>query len=99
MIVAYRQVLGVRQRPSWPPPDGAVTPDDAMAATDAFGSRRGPRPHDACPSFAGSPAATIEPLPEGTSFFPRILADVEAATSSIHILMFGWREGEIGKKM
>ena len=36
---------------------------------------------------------------EGVSFFPRILADVEAAQSSVHILMFGWREGEIGMTM
>ena len=33
------------------------------------------------------------------NFFPRIFADVEAARSSVHILMFGWREGEVGKKM
>ena len=33
------------------------------------------------------------------NFFPRIFADVEAATSSVHILMFGWREGEVGTRM
>ena len=43
-------------------------------------------------------AATIEPWAEGANFFPRILADVEAARSSVHILMFGWREGEIGMR-
>jgi cardiolipin synthase len=32
-------------------------------------------------------------------FFPRILADIERAQSSVHILMFGWREGEIGMEM
>jgi cardiolipin synthase len=38
-------------------------------------------------------------LVEGKSFFPRIFADVEAAGSSVHILMFGWREGTIGTSM
>jgi cardiolipin synthase len=33
------------------------------------------------------------------NFFPRIFADVEAASSSVHILMFGWREGEVGTQM
>ena len=33
------------------------------------------------------------------NFFPRIFADVEAARSSVHILMFGWREGEVGMRM
>ena len=62
-------------------------------------ARDGTRPHDAALPFAWSTAATIEPLVEGRTFFPRILADVEAARSSVHILMFGWREGEIGTTM
>jgi cardiolipin synthase len=57
------------------------------------------RPHDAALDFAWSTAARIEPRVEGASFFPRILADVEEARSSVHILMFGWREGEIGMQM
>jgi cardiolipin synthase A/B len=57
------------------------------------------RPHDAALDFAWSTAATIEPWVEGVNFFPRIFSDVEAARSSVHILMFGWREGEVGTKM
>jgi cardiolipin synthase len=49
--------------------------------------------------YAWSTAATIEPWPEGKNFFPRIFADIEHAHSSVHILMFGWREGEIGTKL
>ena len=99
VVLAYRQVLGVKRRPSWPPPPDAVTSAGARAATEAFAARPGVRPHDAALRFAWSTAATMEPLVEGESFFPRILADVEAATSSVHVLMFGWREGEIGKTM
>ena len=62
------------------------------------GARR-TRPHDAALDFAWSTAATIEPWVEGKNFFPRIFADVEAARSSVHILMFGWREGEVGTEM
>ena len=98
-VVAYRRVLGVTQRPSWPPPSDAVTPAGAQAATEAFVAQGGARPHDAALPFAWSTAATIEPWAEGVNFFPRIFADVEAAQSSVHILMFGWREGEVGMRM
>jgi cardiolipin synthase len=49
--------------------------------------------------YAWSTAATLEPWPEGKTFFPKIFADVRAAHSSVHILMFGWREGEIGTQL
>jgi cardiolipin synthase len=98
-VGAYRKVLGSPRRPSWPPPHDAVTPAGAQAATEAFAARKGTGPRDAAFDFAWSTAATIEPLVEGVEFFPRIFADVEAASSSVHILMFGWREGEVGTKM
>jgi cardiolipin synthase len=98
-VVVFRQVLGITQSPSWPPPADAVTAAEAEAATEAFAARDSPRPHDAALDFAWSTAATIEPWVEGRNFFPRIFADVEAARSSVHILMFGWREGEVGTKM
>jgi len=97
--VLHRKVLGVTPRPSWPPPPDAVTSGGAQAATETFGARTGARPHDAALAFAWSTAATIEPLVEGANFFPRIFDDVEAARSSVHILMFGWREGEVGMAM
>ena len=99
VVGAYRKVLGSPRRPSWPPPHDAVTPAGAQAATEVFAARPGMRSRDASLDFAWSTAATIEPWAEGVNFFPRIFADVEAATSSVHILMFGWREGEVGQKM
>ena len=98
-VLVYRQVLGITQRPSWPPPAGAVTAASAQAATEAFDAEGGKRPHDAALDLAWSTAATIDPWVEGANFFPRIFADVEAARSSVHILMFGWREGEVGTRL
>src|SRR4051794_27378522 len=86
----HRHVLGIRQRPCWPPPADAVT---AAGAPEALDGARGPL------AFAWSTAATIEPWVDGVAFFPRIFADVQAARSSVHILMFGWREGEVGMRM
>src|SRR4051794_41521195 len=89
LVWFYRRVLSTPQRASGPPPADAITPAGAEAAAS-----RG-----ASPQFAWATAATIEPWVEGESFFPRIFADVEAAGSSVHILMFGWREGAVGMRM
>jgi cardiolipin synthase len=99
LAAALGRALVITRRPSWPPPPGAVTPDAAQAATEAFAHREGVRSQDAALPFAWSTAATIEPLVEGVRFFPRIFEDVEAARSSVHILMFGWREGEVGLRL
>ena len=99
VVALYRRVLATPQRPGWPPPDDAVTPGEAQAATAAYAARCGARPDRAALPFAWSTAAAIEPHVEGVEFFPRIFADVEAATSSVHILMFGWREGAVGTRM
>jgi cardiolipin synthase A/B len=47
-------------------------------------------------SFAESSAATVEVLVEGESFYPPMLADVESASSSVHINQFGFRPGIVG---
>jgi cardiolipin synthase A/B len=95
----HRRVLGIVERPCWPPAPDAVTAAGAQAATEAFAARSRPRTREAALEFAWSTAATIEPWAEGANFYPRIFADVEAARSSVHILMFGWREGEVGMRL
>ena len=97
--VVYQQVLTIRQKPSWPPTASAITAAGAQLATERFAARSDPKPADVGMPYAWSTAATIEPWPEGKNFFPRISADIEHARSSVHILMFGWREGEIGTKL
>lgn len=98
LFVAWQQVLLVSEPTSWPPPSDAVAAADAQEVTEAFVSDD-PRPLQAGLPYAWSTAATIEPWPEGTEFFPRIFADIEAAESSIHIVMFGWNSTAIGVEM
>jgi cardiolipin synthase A/B len=47
--------------------------------------------------FAESVASTSEVLVEGKNFYPRMLEDIGAARSSIHINQFGFRPGDIGE--
>jgi cardiolipin synthase len=98
-VLVFQRVLGATERLSWPPPADAVTAAEAQAATEEFVARDDTGPHDAALPFAWSTAATIQPWVEGRSFFPKIFEDIESARSSVHILMFGWREGEVGMRM
>jgi cardiolipin synthase A/B len=99
LVFVLRQAIWLTQEDHWPPPANAVTSEGAEAATEAFAARDNPGARDAAFDFAWSTSATIEPWVEGKTFFPKIFADIEAAKSSVHILMFGWREGEIGQQM
>jgi cardiolipin synthase A/B len=47
-------------------------------------------------SFAESSASSVEVFVEGETFYPPMLADIEAATSSVHINQFGFRPGVVG---
>ena len=46
--------------------------------------------------FAESQASSVEVHVEGRNFYPPMLEDIHAATSSIHINQFGFRPGVIG---
>jgi cardiolipin synthase len=46
--------------------------------------------------FSESRASSVETLVEGRSFFPRMLADISSASSSVHINQFGFRPGIVG---
>ena len=50
-------------------------------------------------NLAPARATAIELLVDGPAFFPRLLADIEAATTDIHILIFGFKDGEIGGRV
>jgi cardiolipin synthase len=47
-------------------------------------------------AFGETAAASAEVLVEGNGFYPRMLEDIAAASSSIHINQFGFRPGAVG---
>ena len=49
-------------------------------------------------AFDQSSADSAEVLVEGEQFYPPMLADIESATSSIHINQFGFRPGVVGDR-
>jgi cardiolipin synthase A/B len=98
VFVIFWQVLFVTEDDSWPPPSDAITADGAQAATEDFVSGS-PRPRDLDLDYAWTTSATVEPFAEGANFYPRIIDDIESATESVHILMFGWDSNEIGTQL
>src|SRR5215204_2809687 len=48
-------------------------------------------------AFAASRASSVDVHVEGRNFYPPILQDIDAATSSVHINQFGFRPGIIGE--
>jgi cardiolipin synthase A/B len=49
-------------------------------------------------AFEESRAASAEVLVEGRTFYPPMLEDIAAATSSVHINQFGFRPGVVGER-
>jgi cardiolipin synthase len=47
-------------------------------------------------AFPESTATSAEVLVEGDGFYPRMLADIAAASASVHINQFGFKPGKIG---
>jgi cardiolipin synthase len=51
---------------------------------------------DLARSWAPTTANDVEVMPEGKTFYPRMLADIVDAQSSIHIMQYGFNPGVIG---
>jgi cardiolipin synthase len=47
-------------------------------------------------AFEESSASSAEVLVEGESFYPRMLADIASASTSVHVNQFGFRPGVVG---
>ena len=54
------------------------------------------RMDDLALAFDESSAGSAEVLVEGEQFYPPMLADIESATTSVHINQFGFRPGTVG---
>ena len=52
--------------------------------------------HDLRLAFAESRASSVDVHVEGRNFYPPMLEDIRAATSSVHINQFGFRPGDVG---
>jgi cardiolipin synthase A/B len=78
-------------------PPAGVTPEAARGLVEAVLGQR-PERRPLTIDFAPATATTWELLIDGPTFFPRMRGDIEAATSDVHIIIFGFKAGEIGNR-
>ena len=80
-------------------PPGAEEPIGVNEAADYarwVTSPPGPAHADLARAWAPSTASGVEVMPEGRVFYPRMLEDIRSATTSIHIMQYGFNPGVIG---
>jgi cardiolipin synthase A/B len=78
-------------------PAQPVAAEDARALVEGVLGRR-PERRPLAADFAPAIATSWELLIDGPAFFPRIFADIEAARSDVHVIIFGYKPGEIGSR-
>ena len=93
--VSYR--LRSRRRVAWPTPDDGLQASQARERTRELLAQPRVGRDDLAIGFAPSFATSVEPLLHGRRYFPRILEDIAAATDHVHLLIYGYKEGEIGR--
>lgn len=75
-----------------------IPPEGSRALVEAVLGTR-PRRLQLAINFAPTTATGWELLIDGPAFFPRMMTAIEAATSDVHIIIFGFKDGEIGRSM
>ncbi len=87
---------GAKRHTAFPPGPAAILVGDARAAADRLLAQPRVARRDLAMDLAPTLATSVDPLLHGRRYFPRMLADIAAATDSIHLLIYGYKPGEIG---
>jgi cardiolipin synthase len=74
----------------------SVRAETAAARTAGLVARPRLRRSDLALTFAPAIATNVDPLLHGRRYFPRMLEDIAAATDHVHLLIYGYKPGEIG---
>lgn len=85
--------------PSFPSGPVALAAEDAAAFAARLAAAPIVRKKDVAVAFASTTARGVVPLLHGTRYFPAIFADLRAATSSIHVLVYGIKPGDLGSEL
>lgn len=91
---AWYVVRAPRKR-AYPPGPDAVRPEGAREQAKQLISRTGLTRRDLAIDFAPATATSVEPLLHGRRYFPRMLDDINATTDHVHLLIYGYKPGDI----
>ena len=95
-VVAATRVRRATRRPSDPGSPDAIHAEDAQARAVALVAQAGVRRADLAMTFAPAISTSVDPLLHGHRYFPRMLEDIAAATDHVHLLIYGYKPGDIG---
>ncbi len=84
-----------RRVPSYPSGPVALPAEQAAAYAERLAQAPIVHKRDVAIAFSPSTARAIEPLLHGTRYFPRMLGDLRGAQSSINLLIYGFKPGDI----
>ncbi len=81
---------------AYPPGPDAITDDIVQDVAVELAALARVGRDDRVLSFAPSVATSVVPYLHGRHYFPPMLEAIEGATSSVHLLIYGFQPGEIG---
>ena len=87
---------GAKRHVAYPPGPDAIAAEGAQAAAERLLAQPRVSRRDLTMPLAPTLSTSVDPLLHGRRYFPRMLADIAAATDSIHLLIYGYKPGEIG---
>jgi cardiolipin synthase A/B len=85
-----------RRHQAFPPGPDAITADGARERAAALADLPVVRRRDLAMDFAPAIATSVDPLLHGHRYFPRMLEDIGAARDHVHLLIYGYKPGDIG---
>ena len=96
LVLAAWRVLGYQRAPSvYPPPATAVKSDLAESVASRITSQDIVDRRDLAVNLAPSNTASVQLYVDGKNFYPALLADMQAAHSSIHFEQYGFDPGQV----
>jgi cardiolipin synthase len=81
---------------AYPPGEDAITAAGSRASAEELLGRGALDRADLAMSFAPAISTSVDPLLHGRRYFPRMLEDIAAATDHVHLLIYGYKPGDIG---
>jgi cardiolipin synthase A/B len=95
LVVAAWVIMDVEHDPSYPPPPDALSPTESRLDVERLAAKGRIERSDLNVDLAPATTATAELIVDGQNFFPRILADIQTAQSSVHIAEYGVKPGQL----
>ncbi len=93
--VVVKRAMPPARIPAYPVPDGSVGAARARGLAEELAAATEIGKRDVAIAFATSDATSVEPLLHGTEYFPRMLEEIRGAQTSVSLLMYGYKPGDV----